>query len=220
MKPRLMGRKKGMTQLFDEQGNLLVCTVIHLEPNVVAEIKTQERDGYKALQIGYETVKDERENKRYKILTKAQRGHFNKSQIKARRHLLETRLEDLESYSIGQEIGVEQFQESKLVDITGVSKGKGFQGVMKLYGFRGGPASHGSGFHRHAGSTGMRSTPGRCFPGGKRPSRMGGDKVTVQNLEVVAVNPENQTLLVKGAIPGPKGSLVTVQEAIKKTANT
>ena len=161
-----------------------------------------------------------RENKRYKILTKAQRGHFNKSQIKARRHLLETRLEDLESYSIGQEIGVEQFQESKLVDITGVSKGKGFQGVMKLYGFRGGPASHGSGFHRHAGSTGMRSTPGRCFPGGKRPSRMGGDKVTVQNLEVVAVNPENQTLLVKGAIPGPKGSLVTVQEAIKKTANT
>ena len=220
MKPRLMGRKKGMTQLFDEQGNLLVCTVIHLEPNVVAEIKTQERDGYKALQIGYETVKDERENKRYKILTKAQRGHFNKSQIKARRHLLETRVEDLDTYSIGQEIGVEQFQESKLVDITGVSKGKGFQGVMKLYGFRGGPASHGSGFHRHAGSTGMRSTPGRCFPGGKRPSRMGGDKVTVQNLEVVAVNPENQTLLVKGAIPGPKGSLVTVQEAIKKTANT
>ena len=220
MKPRLMGRKKGMTQLFDEQGNLLVCTVIHLEPNVVTEIKTSERDGYKALQIGFEKVKDEREDKRFKILTKAQRGHYNKSQIKARRHQLETRLEDLESYNIGQEIGVEQFENSKLVDVTGVSKGKGFQGVMKLYNFRGGPAAHGSNFHRHAGSTGMRSTPGRCFPGGKRPRRMGGDKVTVQNLEVVAINTENQTLLVKGAVPGAKGCLVTIQEAIKKTANT
>jgi large subunit ribosomal protein L3 len=218
MKPRLMGRKKGMTQIFDEQGSVQICTVIHIEPNVVSEIKTKERDGYQAVQIGFEKVKDERADKRYKILTRAERGHFDKSQVKARRHLNETRLENTEDYSIGQEMGVELFEETKYVDVIGTSKGKGFQGVMKKFGFSGGPASHGSGFHRHAGSTGMRSTPGRCFPGGKRPSRMGGKRVTTQNLEVIATYSDKQVILVRGAVPGPKNALVYIQAAVKKQA--
>ena len=131
------------------------------------------------------------------------------------RHLIETQVDDISEYSLGQRLGVTLFQDVKYVDVVGVSKGKGYQGVMKLHGFKGGPASHGSGFHRHAGSTGMRSSPGRCLPGGPRPSHMGDDRVTVQNLRVVAIDEARNLIMVEGATPGAKGALLEISEAIK-----
>ena len=209
MRMRLMGKKCGMVQRFNEEGNVAACTLIEDEPNVIAQIKTQEKDGYMALQLGSGTIKT-------KNVKKPQTGHFNKAGVKATRHLQETRVEKTEEYTIGQTIGVDIFAEVAFVDIQSVSKGKGYQGAMKLHGYGGGPAAHGSGFHRHQGSTGMRSTPGRCLPGGKRASRMGGDVKTVQNLRVVTIDVERNFLLVEGSVPGAKGALVTISPAVKK----
>jgi large subunit ribosomal protein L3 len=213
---KLMGKKRGMTQHFDAKGNVVVCTVIEAEPNVVTQVKTKESDGYIALQLSFEKiiVKDPRTIA--KRSSKALRGHFSKAGVEPRRHMLESRLDDVKEYAVGQEIGVSLFSEIAYIDASAMSKGKGYQGVMKLHNFRGGPASHGSSFHRHAGSTGMRSTPGRCLPGGKRASHMGYDKVTVQNLRVVAVLPEENVILVEGAVPGPRNGLVYLSQAVKK----
>lgn len=208
----LIGKKEGMTQVFDKNGNLVVCTVISASPNVVSQIKSVENDGYQAVQLGGYVVPE----KKLKRLKKPQKGHFSKTKTKPCKYLKESRIENADEYKIGQEIDLAYFEEVEFVDVKGVSKGKGFQGVMKLHGYSGGPAAHGSGFHRTAGSTGMRSTPGRSLPGGKRASRMGCDKMTTQNLRVVGVDIKNQVILVKGAVPGSRGSVVYIQKAKKK----
>lgn len=213
---KLMGKKRGMIQLFDEKGNVIVATVIEAEPNVVTQIKTKETDGYDAVQLGFEKVIVSDSRTMGKRVNKPQLEFFKKNSIEPRRHLSESRLTNAKDYSVGQEIGVDTFQDVKFVDATARSKGKGYQGVMKLHNFSGGPASHGSGFHRHAGSTGMRSTPGRCLPGGPRASHMGDDTVTVQNLEVVKISVEDGLILVKGQVPGPRNGLVYLSPAVKK----
>lgn len=213
---RLMGKKRGMTQLFDEKGNVVVCTVVELEPNVITQIKTLQSDGYSALQLGFEKVKGKTEHTIAARTKKPLAGHFAKASTAPRRHLQESRVESVEEYTVGQEIGVEVFADVVFVDAVAMSKGKGYQGVMKLHNFAGGPAAHGSSFHRHAGGTGMRSTPGRCLPGGKRASHMGYDRKTVQNLKVVKVLPEKNVLLLKGAVPGPRNGLVSISAAVKK----
>lgn len=213
----LMGKKCGMMQFFDEKGNAIVCTVIHAEPNVITQIKTKETDGYTALQLGFDKVKGKTQYTIEKRTGKPQLGLFKKAGIESRRHLKESRVEAGADYSVGQEIGVTIFDGVEFVDATAISKGKGTQGVMKRHHFAGGPASHGSGFHRHAGSTGMRSTPGRGLPGGKKAGRMGNEKVTVQNLQVVKIDPENQVIVIKGQVPGPRNGLVYLSQAVKKS---
>lgn len=206
----LVGKKQGMVQIFDETGNTIPCTVISIEPHYVTQVKTEEKDGYNAIQIG--SIAKEK-NK-----VKPQAGHCTKTSSPYCSKFIETKVNDVREYSPGQKIGLEQLSELKFVDVTGISKGKGYQGVMKLHGFRGGPGAHGSKFHRHAGSTGMRTTPGRCLPGGKRASRMGGDRKTVQNLAVVKVDVEKGILIVKGAVSGFNGSVVYINQAEKKVA--
>lgn len=217
MSLKLMGKKRGMMQYFDEQGNVVVCTVIEAEPNVVTQVKTEENDGYNAIQLGFDkiVVKDPRTIG--KRVSKALCGHYKKAGVEPCRHVCETRLETVEGYTVGQEISVADFAEIGFVDATARSKGKGYQGVMKKYHYAGGPASHGSsGFHRKAGSTGHRSTPGRCFPGGKRASHMGYENITVQNVRVVSVRPDENVILVEGQVPGPRNGLVYLSPAVKK----
>lgn len=216
---KLMGKKRGMIQLFDDTGAVVVCTLIEAEPNVVAQVKTTETDGYNAVQLGFEKVQGKDPRTKERRTSKPLRGHFAKNNVEPRRHLVESRIDDVSSYTPGQEVGVEVFENVSFVDVIGVSKGKGYQGTMKKYNFAGGPASHGSGFHRHAGSTGMRSTPGRCLPGGPRPSHMGSEKVTVQGLQVVKIMKDENLILVKGAVPGSKGDLVYISAAIKHQAS-
>lgn len=217
---KIMGRKRGMIQLFDEKGNVVVCTVIEAEPNVVTQIKTKDTDGYDAIQLGFEKIPASNETALIARTTKPMRGHFKKAGIEPRRFLVETRITDKEipNYSLGQEIKVSSFAAIPFLDATATSKGKGYQGVMKLHNMRGGRASHGSGFHRHAGSTGMRSTPGRCLPNGKRASHMGDERVTVQNLKVVMIKEEDNLIVVKGQVPGPRNGLVYLSEAKKRPA--
>ncbi|MGR3973685.1 MAG: 50S ribosomal protein L3 [Candidatus Rhabdochlamydia sp.] len=213
MKPKLMGIKQGMTQLFDAQGNRVVCSVIKADKHLISQIKTVETDGYHAIQLACQEVKN---TQLYKVAN-PQIGHFKKAGINPRRKMMEIRLEAEGEYQVGQEFGVELFSDITFVDVTGTSKGKGYQGVMKRHNFAGGPAAHGSGFHRHAGSTGMRSTPGRCLPGVKKAGHMGDERVTTENLRVVRVDLEKQVIVVEGAIPGTRGGLVYVRAAMKKT---
>lgn len=216
---KLMGKKLGMTQLFDETGNAIVCTVIEVEPNVIVQIKTKEKDGYTAIQTGYGKVTAKKPETVEKRVKKPRLGHFKKAGVDPRRHLVESKVDNVEEYTVGQEFGVGMFTEIPFLDATAISIGKGFQGAMKLHNFAGMKASHGTGpTHRHLGSTGMRSTPGRCFPGGKRASQMGNKQVTVQSLKVVEVNEEENLIVVKGSIPGAKNGLVTLTKAIKKAA--
>lgn len=212
MSLKLMGKKKGMTRVYDEKGNLIVCTVIVAEPNVIVQIKDKEKDGYQAVQLGAVKVP---ENKK-KNLSKPLVGHFAKAKVEPRRHLLESRIENTQEYQPGQEIGVDYFNGTDFVDVSGTSKGKGFQGVIKRHNFAGGPGSHGSGFHRSAGSTGMRSTPGRSLPGIKKEGHMGSAKVTTENLRVIRIDAEKQVILVKGAVPGAKDSLLYIRKSVKK----
>lgn len=214
----LMGKKRGMMQLFDEKGNVVVCTVIQAEPNVVTQLKTKEKDGYTAVQLGFEEIKGKTQYTIDVRTGKPQLGHFKKAGVKPRRFLVESRVDSVDAYALGQEVGLDIFHEVEFVDAIAISKGKGYQGVMKRHHFAGGPASHGSGFHRHAGSTGMRSTPGRGLPGGKKAGQMGLERVTVQNLQVVKVDMENQVILVKGQVPGPRDGLVYIKRAEKKQA--
>ncbi len=213
---KLMGKKRGMVQLFDDNGNIVVCTVVQAEPNVITQIKTKESDGYNAIQLGFDKIEVKDPRTIEKRTKKPQLGHFKKAGIEPRRYLTELRVDDVNGYSIGQELGVGLFADVGYIDATATSKGKGYQGVIKLHHFAGGPAAHGSSFHRHAGSTGMRSTPGRCLPGGPRASHMGDDKVTVQNLQVVMIKEEDNLIIVKGQIPGPRDGLVYITEAKKR----
>ncbi len=209
-----MGKKEGMIHVFDKDGNLVACSVISMSSNVVTQIKVDSTDGYNAIQMGANEI-NVPEKTLQKRVNKPSIGHFKKSGSRVFRELKEVRLseEAVNEVSLGSEFGLEVFESVSSIDVSGISKGKGFQGVMKRFGFRGGPQSHGSGFHRHAGSIGMRSTPGRCFPGSKRPSHMGAVNVTVKNLEVIKIDLEKKVLLVKGAIPGPRGSVVVIRRS-------
>lgn len=214
MSLKLMGKKKGMTRVFDEKGNLIVCTVIAAEPNVIVQVKSQEKDGYDAVQLGAVKVPEPKK----KNISKPLVGHFARAKVEPRRHLLESRIESPEEFTPGQEVGIDYFNDTEFVDVCGTSKGKGFQGVVKRHGFGGGPGSHGSGFNRTAGSTGMRSTPGRSLPGVKKAGQMGSQKVTAENLKVIRIDAEKQVILVKGAVPGAKNSLLYIRKSVKKPA--
>jgi len=215
---KLMGKKRGMIQFFDDSGNVVVCTIIQVEPNVVTQVKTKESDGYEAIQLGFDEIKTKDPRTVEKRLNKPILGIYKKNNLTPRRHLCESRLDDTKDYTVGQELGVGQFSGLTYLDVTGMSKGKGYQGVMKLHNMAGGPAAHGSSFHRHMGSTGNRSSPGRCFPGGKRASHMGDDQVTIQNVEIFKIIEEDNLIIVKGSIPGPTGALVYVSKAVKLPA--
>jgi len=206
----LIGQKKGMAQVFDQEGKLVVCTVILAEPNTVLQIKRKETHGYNGLQLAGQPLAEPQ----IKRMPKPQKGQFEKAQVQPCRVIRESRIDDVDAYQVGQKIDASLFAGVSFVDVEGVSKGKGYQGVIKLHKMAGGPGAHGSGFHRHMGSTGMRTTPGRCFPNGKRPSRMGGDCKTVQNLRVVAV--KGNYLLIEGAVPGARSGTVFIRESEKK----
>jgi large subunit ribosomal protein L3 len=207
MKKGILGRKVGMTQVFTENGKLIPVTVISVEPNVVTQIKTVEKDGYNAIQLGFDT-------KREKLATKASAGHTKKASTTPKRFFKEIRGVEVENYSLGQEIKADVFEQGELVDVTGISKGKGFQGTIKRHGQSRGPMSHGSKHHRAVGSMGSMR-PMRVFKGKNLPGQMGGDTVTVQNLMVVSVDLENNVILVKGNVPGPKKGLVFIRTAVK-----
>lgn len=204
----ILGKKVGMTRIFDESGVSVAVTVIEAEPNEVVQAKTVEKDGYQAVQLGYDEVKE-------KSVTKPMNGHFKKAGIKPRRKLKEFRVEGEEIPEVGTTFGVDVFEAGQLVDIVGLSKGRGFQGVVHRYNFAGQPDSHGSKMHRRTGSVGAGSTPGRIWKNTKMPGHMGTRKVTVQNLKVMQVRQEDHVLLVKGAVPGAKGSYVMIREAVK-----
>ena len=204
----ILGRKIGMTGVFAKDGKLIPVTVIEIEPNIVTQIKTKETDGYEAIQLGFDT-------KREKLSNKPEQGHFKKSNSTPKRFLKEIRGVDVSSYSIGQELKADVFTEGEIVDVTGTSKGKGFQGVIKRHNQSRGPMGHGSQYHRGVGSLGTM-LPMRVLPGKKMPGQMGGDKVTIQNLEIIQIDLENNVILIKGNVPGPKKSLVLVKSAVKK----
>ncbi len=213
---KLMGKKKGMTLLFDDNGRAVPVTIIECEPNVVTQIKTVDTDGYNALQLGFEKIHTKDPRTKERRVGKPRMGHFKKASVEPCRHLHEARLDDVSEYTVGQEITLEAFNEITYLDVSSLSKGKGFQGVIKVHNFCGGPASHGSGFHRSGGSTGMRSTPGIVLSGQKKPKRLGGKMVTIQNSKVFRIDMEKSLLMVVGPIPGATGSVVYLQAAVKK----
>ena len=204
----ILGRKLGMTQVFSKDGKLIPVTVVEVEPNVVTQIKTKETDGYEAIQLGFDT-------KREKLSNKALNGHLAKANTAPKRFLKEIRGVDVSKYELGQELDCQVFEEGQMVDVTGTSKGKGFQGVIKRYNQSRGPMGHGSQYHRGVGSLGTMR-PMRVLKGKKLPGHMGNVTVTMQNLEVVAVNKEENVILIKGNVPGPKKSLVIIKSAVKK----
>ncbi|MEE9196584.1 MAG: 50S ribosomal protein L3 [bacterium] len=208
--PGILGRKVGMTQVFSAGGDRVQVTVIEAGPCVVVQVKTRERDGYDALQVGFGSVRPKR-------VTKPRAGHFTAHGVEPTRFLREIRLEEpLPDAAPGRLVTCECFEAGELVDVTGVSKGRGFTGVMKRYGFKGAPASHGTHEHfRHGGAIGAAATPGRVFKGTKMPGHMGNARVTVQNLQVVRVVPEQNLLVVRGAVPGPSGGFVMVRKSLK-----
>ena len=197
-----------MTQLFDEEGMLVPDTVLQAGPCVVTQVKTEENDGYAAVQVGFGEIRE-------KLVNKPEKGHFDKAGVAVKRFLREFRFENAAEYAVGQEIKADMFEAGDHIDATAISKGKGFQGAIKRHGQSRGPMTHGSKYHRHAGSNGAASDPSRVFKGKKMPGQMGHVQVTVQNLEIVRVDAENNLLLVKGAVPGPKKSLVTIKETTK-----
>ena len=208
MKKAILTTKVGMTQVFSEDGVLTPVTVLQAGPCVVTQVKTVENDGYSAVQVGFGDIRE-------KLVNKPKKGHFAKAGVTAKRFLKEFRLEDAESYTLGQEIKADVFAAGDKVDATAKSKGKGFQGAIKRHGQSRGPMAHCSKYHRHAGSNGSATTPGRVFKGKHMPGHMGAVRVTVQNLEVVSVDAEKNLILVKGAVPGPKKSLVMLKESVK-----
>lgn len=208
MKKAILATKVGMTQIFNENGALVPVTVLQAGPCVVTQVKTAENDGYKAVQVGFV-------DKREKLVNKPQRGHFDKAGVSYKRFVREFKLENAEDYSVKDEIKADIFAAGDKIDATAISKGKGFQGAIKRHGHHRGPMAHGSKFHRHQGSSGSATTPGRVFKGKGMPGHMGSKQITVQNLEVVKVDTDNNLILVKGAVPGPKKSLVTIKETVK-----
>ena len=203
----LIAKKVGMTQVFDSNGELTPVTVIHVEPNTVVATKTKEANGYDAVVLGLEDVKDPKINKAYK-------GQFPEN-VSPKRHLKEFR-EFEQEVKVGDQIGLELFESTSYLDVTATSKGKGFQGVMKRWGFHGGRATHGSKFHREAGGTGNCTTPGHSLKNVKMPGRMGFDRVTVQNLKIVKIDPELKVIMVRGAVPGVKDCTLIIKSAVKK----
>ena len=204
----IIGKKIGMTQIFDEKGKVIPVTAIEAGPCVVAQVKTAETDGYNAIQLGFGDVKA-------KHINKPEMGHFAKSKLDPKKHLREFRLDDISSFKVGDEVKADIFAAGEKVDIQGTSKGKGFQGVIKRHGQSRGPMGHGSMYHRRPGSMGPTSTPGRVFKGKKLPGHMGHVTVTIQNLDVVAVDMDKNVILVKGSVPGAKGAILKIKSAVK-----
>lgn len=208
MKKAILATKVGMTQIFAEDGALTPVTVLQAGPCVVTQIKTVANDGYSAVQVGFGDIRE-------KLVNKPRKGHFDKAGVPYKRFVREFKFEDAENYSVKDEIKADIFAAGDKVDATAISKGKGFQGAIKRLGQSRGPMAHGSKFHRHQGSNGSATTPGRVFKGKGMPGQMGNKKITTQNLEIVKVDVENNLILVKGAVPGPKKSLVTLKETVK-----
>ena len=208
MKKAILATKVGMKQIFNEDGALVPVTVLQAGPCVVTQVKTADNDGYSAVQVGFV-------DKREKLVSKPQKGHFDKAGVSYKRYVREFRLENAEEFNVKDEIKADVFAAGDKVDATAISKGKGFQGAIKRHGQSRGPMAHGSKYHRHAGSNGACSDPSKVFKGKKMPGHMGAKQITVQNLEIVKVDVENNLILVKGAVPGPKKSLVTIKETVK-----
>ena len=208
MKKAILATKVGMTQIFNKDGVLTPVTVLQAGPCVVTQVKTEDNDGYKAVQVGFV-------DKREKLINKPLKGHFDKAGVSYKRYVREFRFENAEEYAVAQEIKADIFTAGDKIDATAISKGKGFQGAIKKNGQHRGPMAHGSKFHRHQGSNGACSDPSKVFKGKGMPGHMGHKQITVQNLEIVKVDVENNLLLVKGAVPGPKKALVTVKETVK-----
>ena len=224
MKKAILATKVGMTQIFNEDGVLVPVTVLQAGPCVVTQVKTVENDGYAAVQVGFVDKKEKivnvdkngsKEIRNRHGVTKAEKGHFDKAGVSYKRYVREFKFEDAENYSVKDEIKADIFAAGDKIDATAVSKGKGFQGAIKRYGQHRGPMTHGSKFHRHAGSNGAASDPSKVFKGKKMPGHMGSKRITIQNLEIVRVDAENNLILVKGSVPGPKKSLVTIKESVK-----
>ena len=227
MKKAILATKVGMTQIFDENGNLIPVTVLQAGPCAVTQVKTVENDGYSTVQVGFVDKKEKIVNKdksgRKEVIhrhgaNKAEKGHFDKAGVSCKRYVREFRFENAQDYTLGSEIKADIFENGDRVDATAISKGKGFQGAIKRLGQSRGPMAHGSKFHRHQGSNGACSSPSRVFKGKGMPGHMGCVKVTVQNLTVVRVDAEKNLLLVKGAVPGPKKALVTIKESTRAEA--
>ncbi len=205
----ILGKKIGMTQIFNDAGLAIPVTVIQAGPCAVVQKKTVENDGYTAIKLGFGEVQEKR-------LNKPDKGLFAKIKVASKKYLKEFRTDDADKYEVGQEVKVaDMFSDGDIIDVSGISKGKGFQGTIRRYGQTGGPETHGSMYHRRVGSMGAGTSPGRVYKGKKEPGHMGTDKVTIQNLNVVKVDAERNLLLVKGAVPGPKGGLVVVKGAVK-----
>lgn len=211
MKKAILATKVGMTQIFNEDGVLTPVTVLQAGPCVVTQVKTSENDGYSAVQVGFA-------DKREKLVNKPEKGQFDKAGVPCKRYVKEFKFDNAEEYTLGQEIKADIFEAGDKIDATATSKGKGFQGAIKRHGQSRGPMTHGSKYHRHAGSNGAASDPSKVFKGKKMPGQMGNKQITIQNLEIVRVDAENNLLLVKGAVPGPKKSLVTIKETVKTLA--
>ena len=208
MKKGILATKVGMTQIFNEDGVLTPVTVLLAGPCVVTQVKTAENDGYNAVQVGFV-------DKRAKLVSKPLKGHFDKAGVSYKRYVREFKFENASEYSVKDEIKADIFATGDKIDVTAISKGKGFQGAIKRHGQSRGPMAHGSKFHRHAGSNGSCSDPSKVFKGKKMPGQMGNKRVTIQNLEIVKIDAENNLILVKGAVPGPKKTLVTIKETVK-----
>lgn len=206
MKKAILAKKVGMTQIFNEAGELVPVTVLQAGPCVVTQVKTAENDGYAAVQVGFEDIRE-------KLVNKPVKGMFDKAGVSYKRFVRELKLEG--EYAVKDEIKADVFEAGDKIDATAIAKGKGFQGAIKRHGQSRGPMAHGSKYHRHAGSNGACSSPSKVFKGKKMPGHMGGKKVTTQNLEIVRVDAEKNLLLVKGAVPGPKKALVTIKESVK-----
>ena len=204
----IIGKKIGMTQIFDESGKVIPVTAIEAGPCVIAQVKSVETDGYNAIQLGFGEVKESKVNK-------PEKGHFAKASINPTKHLREFRVENVENYKVGDEIKVDTFEVGDKLDVQGTSKGKGFQGVIKRHGQSRGPMGHGSMYHRRPGSMGPTSTPGRVFKGKKLPGHMGVQTITIQNLDVVRVDTDKNVLLVKGSVPGVKGAILKIKTSVK-----
>lgn len=226
MKKALITRKVGMTQVFNDEGVLIPVTVLYAEPNLVTQIKTMENDGYESIQVASVDKKTKQVEKdaaggkkvwRRHGVNRPEKGHFDKAGVAPKRFVKEFAVENISDYELGSEITVAIFEAGDKIDATAISKGKGYQGAIKRHGQHRGPMTHGSKFHRHQGSNGAASDPSKVFKGKKMPGHMGSEKVTVQNLEIVRVDAENNLLLVKGCVPGPRKSLVTIKETVKVT---
>ena len=204
----LIGRRVGMTQIFDEAGKVIPVTVIEAGPCVVAQVKSIETDGYNAIQLGFGDVKESK-------LNRPEKGHFAKAKLALKKHLREFRVDAIDGVNVGDEIKVDTFVAGEKIDVQGTSKGKGFQGVIKRHGQSRGPMGHGSMYHRRPGSMGPTSTPGRVFKGKKLPGHMGRVTVTIQNLDVVKVDLDKNAILVKGSVPGAKGTILKLKTSVK-----